>query len=94
MLGQNLAPPPAAPHGPRSPAQMSTHSRTPSPGTPNLEPHMNGDDDIHDSLSLYGSDDDHYLPKPSAKALGKRKVVEAEEPPNSKSMDLSLYDHF
>ncbi|KAF9556442.1 hypothetical protein CPC08DRAFT_820448 [Agrocybe pediades] len=91
--GQNLAPPPAAPHGPRSPAPVSVanQSRTPSPGTPVLEPpytngigYAYGDRDRDDSLSMYASDEDEHLPpKPSAKALGKRKVVEPEEPVGS-----------
>ncbi|KAF8990264.1 hypothetical protein BDQ17DRAFT_1433919 [Cyathus striatus] len=34
LHSQSLAPPPSAPHGPRSPAQISLHTRTPPPGTP------------------------------------------------------------
>ncbi|TRM68626.1 hypothetical protein BD626DRAFT_482304 [Schizophyllum amplum] len=37
LHSESLAPPPAAPHGPRSPS-IQHHSRTPSPATP---PHMN-----------------------------------------------------
>ncbi|KAF8154031.1 hypothetical protein B0H34DRAFT_720086 [Crassisporium funariophilum] len=85
LISQNLAPPPAAPHGPRSPAQASIHSRTPSPGTPQLGPQVNGFD-LHDNFhmhSLNGQDDDdhHRSNKPSAKALGKRKVIEPDNQP-------------
>jgi hypothetical protein len=97
----SLAPPPPAPHGPRSPAQASTHSRTPSPSTPNLDPYVmgssgvsafdlqNGMDAMHlhtdmsrSSSAAYEDDGRSYI-KPSAKALGKRKVVE-EEPPEGR----------
>jgi len=80
-LSQNLAPPPAAPHGPRSPIPISLHSRTPSPPTPKLEPYLNGlssyDHDGRGSMNGYENEDDQPS-KPSAKALGKRKVIEAD----------------
>ncbi|KAJ3498602.1 hypothetical protein NLJ89_g10199 [Agrocybe chaxingu] len=83
----------AAPHGPRSPVQVS-HSRTPSPGTPKLEPQVNGyghdgyghDEDVQSLNGVGGARDQEdydYTPvKPSAKALGKRKVVEPEAVPD------------
>ncbi|TFK37648.1 hypothetical protein BDQ12DRAFT_151185 [Crucibulum laeve] len=51
---QMLAPPPA-PHGPRSPAQLSMHSRTSSPGTPSLDSpilssQLNGHD-LHEAFN-------------------------------------------
>ena len=85
-----LAPPPA-PHGPRSPGQLPTQSRTPSPGT---EPYTatNGyDHHLHEDVnSLYlqrdhsptprNYDDEGGYPEgPSAKALGKRKLIEAAQ---------------
>lgn len=90
-----LAPPPAAPHGPRSPGQLSTQSRTPSP---TLEPYTatNGyDHHLHEDVnSLYLQRDYSPTPRnyddgggypegPSAKALGKRKVVEAAQEPTT-----------
>ncbi|KDR74102.1 hypothetical protein GALMADRAFT_250888 [Galerina marginata CBS 339.88] len=91
-LGPGLAPPPAAPHGPRSPAQVSSQSqqsRTPSPG---LDPHQGAYGYVHTNGHVYhdsgsfhpaglGEDDRDeggYAPKPSAKALGKRKLIEPE----------------
>jgi len=80
--GYNLAPPREAPHGPRSPLSSSLHSRTPSPPTPKLEPYMNGLE-IHDrddtgSVNGYDDEDEDQPYKPSAKALGKRKVMDPE----------------
>lgn len=92
----SLAPPPAAPHGPRSPAQASTHSRTPSPSTPNLDPYIMGSSGasgfelqngmnsmhLHEDMSRGSStvyeDNSRSYVGPSAKALGKRKVIEEE----------------
>jgi hypothetical protein len=92
---QNLAPPPAAPHGPRSPVQLSIDSRTPSPGTPNhvtttsssgisateLQDGLNSIYISHDHLRSEAGVDVEVRAsvKPSAKALGKRKVIDAEE---------------
>jgi hypothetical protein len=85
-----LAPPPPAPHGPRSPAQLSLPSRTPSPewtgGPPNGSPETSSlesvDSEVQNGLEL--SQDDGNISsepaRPSAKALGKRKVVQTEEP--------------
>lgn len=101
-LSTSLAPPPAAPAGPRSPAQTSLGgSRTPSPATPSLDS-THGSDGYHErarqdaSNDLIGqhleyddiepedlNDEEEYNEptplKPSAKALGKRKVVDKEE---------------
>ncbi|PFH50012.1 hypothetical protein AMATHDRAFT_75881 [Amanita thiersii Skay4041] len=93
---QLLAPPPAAPHGPRSP-QISMHSRTSSPGTPLHDQARSGNDvhiqngmtnmhirdhrpqapvDTHEDNQQH--DEEEYTPiKPSAKALGKRRLVES-----------------
>jgi hypothetical protein len=76
FLSQNLAPPPAAPHGPRSPAPISLHTRTPSPGPQGLDG-RDGYEDIQ-SPSLNGFDHDYPSVQPSAKALGKRKLVEPD----------------
>jgi hypothetical protein len=80
FLSQNLAFPPAAPHGPRSPAPISLHTRTPSPGPQGLDFSTNGHDVYKDiqSPSLNGIGHDHPSAQPSAKALGKRKLVEPE----------------
>ena len=83
FLSQNLAPPPAAPHGPRSPAPISLHTRTPSPGPqglPRLDSYTNGHDVYEDiqSPSLNGIGHDDPSVQPSAKALGKRKLVEPD----------------
>ncbi|TFK69806.1 hypothetical protein BDN72DRAFT_767546 [Pluteus cervinus] len=94
---QSLMPPPAAPHGPRSPGHLSIHPRTPSPGTPNIEnsslpPH--NDYDLQNGLSHLNinskrspdSDDAGEVRtaiKPSAKALGKRRLVEPDAKPDS-----------
>jgi hypothetical protein len=88
-----LAPPPAAPHGPRFP-QGSMHSRTPSPGIPDINAMestgVNGFD-VQSSVNVmsarhepssvaFSEDDTRTTMKPSAKALGKRKVVDDEPP--------------
>ncbi|KJA13530.1 hypothetical protein HYPSUDRAFT_122179, partial [Hypholoma sublateritium FD-334 SS-4] len=93
-LGGSLAPPPAAPHGPRSPAQLSLHSRTPSP-TPRIEPYVYGNNNgsVNGHWGEYTDDRgvsevraeeeevEEFTPiKPSAKALGKMKAVEPEPP--------------
>lgn len=89
---QSLAPPPPAPHGPRSPAQLSLPSRTPSPATPSHRHSrtnslrsieggiQNGLDNLHlNKITMLESDDEIRTPiKPSAKALGKRKIVDSE----------------
>ena len=95
-LGGSLAPPPAAPHGPRSPAQLSLHSRTPSP-TPRIEPYVYGNNigTVNGQWNEYADDggasevrvsededeEEEFTPvKPSAKALGKMRAVEPEPP--------------
>uniref|UniRef100_A0A8H8CFZ1 VHS domain-containing protein n=1 Tax=Psilocybe cubensis TaxID=181762 RepID=A0A8H8CFZ1_PSICU len=102
---QNLAPPPAAPHGPRLPAHgassqhsvRSVHSRTPSPGSPARDKFGNGNTKYYaDSVSSHTAvvngnvqgdgeeeeEEEYFYPtKPSAKALGKRKLVEPEPDP-------------
>jgi hypothetical protein len=77
---QNLAPPPAAPHGPRPPAPISLHTRTPSPGPQGLDFYTNGHDVYEDTQppSLNGIGHDNPSAQPSAKALGKRKLVEPD----------------
>ncbi|KAG9311025.1 hypothetical protein JVU11DRAFT_8922 [Chiua virens] len=97
-----LAPP--HPLGPRSPAQMITMSRTPSPDRMPARPsrHGSGDSDkeqlsdvvermqIEDDVS--NSDDDIRTPiRPSAKALGKRRVV--EEPDDGESNNAFFGRH-
>ncbi|KAH7924445.1 hypothetical protein BV22DRAFT_1013288 [Leucogyrophana mollusca] len=84
-----LAPPPPAPHGPRSPAQMTLPSRTPSPERISTRPSRSSSLDSQiDALSHGaqrlnvddGGDDDINTPiRPSAKALGKRRIVEEPE---------------
>ncbi|KAF4568144.1 phosphatidylinositol-3,5-bisphosphate 5-phosphatase [Pleurotus pulmonarius] len=102
-IPQTLAPPPAAPHGPRSPAQSSTHSRTPSPSTPAYEmpPVMSTYSGSNTSRSLplsslahdTDADDDNLHPAgPSEKALGKRRVVEEEEPEKPFDTDDLFFD--
>lgn len=111
---QSLAPPPAAPAGPRSPAQTSIGSRTPSPASPSLDTgsgledhhYINGlathsgsresfdgldgsharsesddDDDMYEDKDWEGDANQNFKTpvKPSAKALGKRKLIEAAE---------------
>lgn len=97
---QLLAPPPAAPHGPRLP-QAYLMSRTPSSGVPSgdQQSHTESPDtDIENAVANIhlgdsgmvlvssdttnfdnddGEDQDHTLARPSAKALGKRKLVES-----------------
>lgn len=65
--GQTLAPPPAAPVGPRSPAQTSLGSRTPSPSSPNVDVapgsdlYINGlSDDKFTNGSSYDEDYEEY----------------------------------
>lgn len=100
---QNLAPPPAAPHGPRSPVPLSIsgHSRTPSPAVLEVQPHLNGYlpassyEDVSDSLSSLSSE---VLIQPSAKALGKRRADDAVVAPgrewrSSLEADLDLNLH-
>lgn len=100
-----LVPPPPAPHGPRSPAQIMP-SRTPSPerfvsvqAPLSSSGHHSRTDSSTSSRDYYAAnngleklkigdrsaiaddDDEATTPiKPSAKALGKRKVVEVQEP--------------
>lgn len=106
---QNLAPPPAAPHGPRSPVQLSIDSRTPSPGTPNhvtttsssgisateLQDGLNSLYISHDHLRSEAGVDVEVRAsvKPSAKALGKRKVIDAEEADQTFGPDDMLFEH-
>ena len=83
-----LALPPSAPHGPRSPGQLTTQSRTPSPilepyrATNGYDHHLHGDvNSLHlqrnYSPTPRNYDDEGGYPEgPSAKALGKRKVIE------------------
>ena len=80
FLSQNLTHPPPAPHGPRSPAPISLHTRTPSPRPQGLDLSTDGHDAYRDiqSPSLNGVGHDYPSAQPSAKALGKRKVVEPE----------------
>jgi hypothetical protein len=110
-----LVPPPPAPHGPRSPAQIVT-SRTPSPErfapapAPLSSPDnhsrtdsstsskdypvvRNGLDKLQIGERRLAVDDDEECTtpiKPSAKALGKRKVVEAEEPDRKPFSDITV----
>ncbi|KAJ6570708.1 hypothetical protein B0H10DRAFT_1025903 [Mycena sp. CBHHK59/15] len=121
--GQTLAPPPAAPHGPRSPAIAGAGiSRTPSPGTPTPDAAVAELADGIGTLRVGGAgrgslddegarererdrdrdgyfDDegvDERLMQPSAKALGKRKVV-ADPYDRSQPLDsdeMSLKDNF
>ncbi|PBK71749.1 hypothetical protein ARMSODRAFT_954590 [Armillaria solidipes] len=86
---QTLAPPPA-PHGPRSPTQASVHSRTSSPNVElTIATLTNGSDSYSSS-----SDDSVETPiKPSAKALGKRRVIEAEEADNPFDPDDLFYEN-
>ncbi|KAF8175150.1 hypothetical protein BJ912DRAFT_37738 [Pholiota molesta] len=101
LPGTTLAPPPAAPHGPRSPAQPPLHSRTPSP-TPRIEPYTyvppNGMAHGYRHGQAYergysrGEDtgeeeEEEELHVPSAKALGKRKLVEPETPVSGPAFD-------
>lgn len=86
---QTLAPPPA-PHGPRSPTQASVHSRTSSPNVElTIATLANGSDSYSSS-----SDDSVETPiKPSAKALGKRRVIEAEEADSPFDPDDLFYEN-
>jgi hypothetical protein len=91
-LAQSLAPPPPAPHGPRSPAQLSIPSRPPSPVVPrqhsrssSVQSRENGNVfKLGRANSDSGPNDDdnshiNAYDQPSAKALGKRKVVDDVE---------------
>ncbi|KAK0200973.1 hypothetical protein DFS33DRAFT_1092493 [Desarmillaria ectypa] len=86
---QTLAPPPA-PHGPRSPTQTSVHSRTSSPNVDlTIATLTNGSDSYSSS-----SDDLIETPiKPSAKALGKRRLIDAEEADTPFDPDDLFYEN-
>ncbi len=80
-----LAPPPSVPHGPRSPGQVSVHSRTPSPNTAPVEVVETNSSYQLDSATPAGHTNHDVVgttisvpPLPSAKALGKKKAVEAD----------------
>ncbi|KAF9784714.1 hypothetical protein BJ322DRAFT_1007361 [Thelephora terrestris] len=82
---QNLAPPPPAPHGPRLPSPNQPRSRTPSPqrsigDIPTRSGYLSGE---RKASSEAGDDSDGYdIVTPigiSAKALGKRRVIEEED---------------
>ncbi|KAL4077659.1 hypothetical protein J3A83DRAFT_4215420 [Scleroderma citrinum] len=81
-----LAPP--HPLGPRSPAQTQCHSRTPSPDrtqrysdSPDSrgDPLLEGVERMHIENDLSEGEEVHTPTRPSAKALGKRRVVEDPE---------------
>ena len=83
-----LAPP--HPLGPRSPAQIQGHSRTPSPdrmqrpsGTDSPDsrgdPMLEGMERLHIENDLSEDEEVHTPIRPSAKALGKRRVIEDAE---------------
>jgi hypothetical protein len=85
-LAQSLAPPPHAPHGPRSTAQMSLSSRPTSPVTANQLSRSSSicSSEEVDVAAIENSRVENEVQssvyeQPSAKALGKRKVIEAEE---------------
>ncbi|KAJ3753166.1 hypothetical protein EV360DRAFT_53908 [Lentinula raphanica] len=92
-----LAPPRAPPHGPRSPASGHGHghtrtgssgyppSRTPSPNTPIIDYSSSGNAAWSVRKSMDESSDEEILTpiKPSAKALGKRRVDVTDEPDNA-----------
>ncbi|KAI0920434.1 hypothetical protein AcW1_002174 [Taiwanofungus camphoratus] len=102
---QSLAPPPHAPLGPRSPAYGLTQSRTPSPERSSMYQISHGSLEntpsavVHDMSKLRlrenGLRDEEYdTPvKPSAKALGKRKVIEPVESDRGFDTDDLFYDH-
>ncbi|KAJ7715148.1 hypothetical protein B0H16DRAFT_1340175, partial [Mycena metata] len=80
---QTLAPPPAAPHGPRLPGASLGLSRTPSPspspgGRASLDDDR-GHDREHDPRDYFDHgdeyDEEERPVQPSAKALGKRKIM-------------------
>ncbi|KAH9948467.1 hypothetical protein B0H21DRAFT_733432 [Amylocystis lapponica] len=80
---QSLAPPPPAPVGPRSPAHGVSRSRTPSP---ELSGPQNDDWlDIEDEVRTPG--------RPSAKALGKRRVIENPDIDRGFDPDDIFYEH-
>jgi len=107
-----LVPPPAVPHGPRSPLLATMTSRTSSPERfTSVPPPLSSDHhsradssassrDYHaahngldrlqiSEVKVEPDDDDATTPiKPSAKALGKRKVIEAEPDRASDANDL------
>ncbi|KAL1747805.1 hypothetical protein HDZ31DRAFT_80224 [Schizophyllum fasciatum] len=68
LHGDGLAPPPAAPHGPRSPS-MQHHSRTPSPATP---PHLHTSST---NLSALGS---NVLDGVASLSIGRSQAVTVE----------------
>ncbi|KAH7911794.1 hypothetical protein BJ138DRAFT_1005899 [Hygrophoropsis aurantiaca] len=95
-----LAPPPPAPHGPRSPAQANLPSRTSSPERISARPSRSSSlDSEGDTLShatqrmhLDGDDDEINTPiRPSAKALGKRRIV--EDPEDTYQSDDYYHQH-
>ncbi|OBZ74920.1 TOM1-like protein 2 [Grifola frondosa] len=106
---QSLAPPPPAPHGPRSPAHSTPRSRTPSPERGSLHHASRGSIDNTPSTARQevgvrrlrtGSDDPSYLNdelktpvRPSAKALGKRRVVEPIDNDRPFDPDDLFYEH-
>ncbi|KAI0082116.1 hypothetical protein K474DRAFT_1767913 [Panus rudis PR-1116 ss-1] len=118
---QTLAPPPPAPHGPRSPSYYSTsRSRSPSPerfaANPDYQQYEQSQPDWrnsqigHDHSTTnsqsspefsHPQDDDSSvvseLPaqpaQPSAKALGKRRVVEPVDSDNPFDPDDMFYEH-
>jgi len=89
IAGATLAPPPHAPQGPRLPAIASPPSRTPSPVADLHSPPSSsgsGEGEFHSDLEAPDSPDSGseyedlgMQEEPSAKALGKRKVVDADE---------------
>ncbi|KII83855.1 hypothetical protein PLICRDRAFT_47049 [Plicaturopsis crispa FD-325 SS-3] len=100
-----LAPPPPAPHGPRSPGLVSSSSRTSSPVSDgasrsnSADSHFreqlhNGLERLHFASSHQQVDDEEVLTpvKPSAKALGKRKVVVTDQP-EAFDTDEMFYEH-
>ncbi|TFK82019.1 hypothetical protein K466DRAFT_557157 [Polyporus arcularius HHB13444] len=103
---QSLAPPPPAPHGPRLPTHRSN---TPSPERGSLysvartstesthvAPAHQGSKLRQDSSEEWtdaGADDCKTPVRPSAKALGKRKVIEQPEGDRPFDPDDLFYDH-
>ncbi|KIJ18196.1 hypothetical protein PAXINDRAFT_167451 [Paxillus involutus ATCC 200175] len=92
-----LAPP--HPLGPRSPAQLVTSSRTPSPDRIPIQPSRHssadsGKEHISDGMERMNIEDDplnneeetHTPIRPSAKALGKRRVIEDSDDYESSNM--------
>ncbi|GBE87135.1 hypothetical protein SCP_1003820 [Sparassis crispa] len=97
----SLAPPPPAPMGPRSFTHGSQRSRTPSPEQPayvarsSLEVRQNGTaHDLNRFLVPDVDPDDERTPKrPSAKALGKRRIIESVEADHHADSDEFYYEH-